>query len=226
MKRILSLLLSAVLMALPCAPLAGCSGSLIDTVLADLPVATDIAISVVSIASSGNASEAQQITSYAGKVSADLKLLESLITQYKDNLAGASSGALAQANAALNDVQTNLSAIMTAVGVSDPKTTAAVAAAVGSVKLILNDVALLIQNSAPKAVTARLFFGLGMPGVNFLGMASQPKTQPGAAVPQKPSGKTARQIAREYNQKVGTDFPKAKVNVPRLHLLGIPMPLK
>jgi hypothetical protein len=224
MKRILSILLSAVIMALPCAPLAGCSGSLLDTVLADLPIATDIAISVVTIASSGNAANVQQVTEYAGKVSADLKLLESLITQYKSNLAGAPPATIAQANAALNDVQSNLAAIMTAVGVNDPKVTAAVAAAVGSVKLILNDVALLIQNSAPKAVSAQLFFGLGMPGVDFLGIGSQAKIQPGAAGPQKPSGKTARQIAKDYNQKIAKDFPKAKVNIPRIHVLGIPMP--
>ena len=207
-----------------CLAQIGCSSNLIDTVLADLPIATDIAISVVNIVSPGNASYTAEVTEYAGKVGADLKLLESLIAQYKNDLAAAPGGVIGQINAALSDAQSNLAAILQAVGVSDPKVTAAVAAAVASVKLILNDAALLIQQSAPPAVSARLFFGMGLPGVDFMGIG---KTQPGAAVPHNPrgSGKSVRQIAREYNQKISKDFPKAKVNVPRLHVLGIPVPL-
>jgi hypothetical protein len=227
MKKVLSAVLAVVVSVVSCVPLSGCSGSLIDTVLADLPVATDIAISVVSIVSPGNAAGGagyvQQVTAYSGKASADLKLLESLITQYKSDLVAAPGSALAQMNAALNDCQANLASILQAVGVADPKVTAAVAAAVASVKLILSDVALLVQQNAPPAVTSQLFFGLGVPGVDF--MAVDAKTQPRAAAPHvHGSGKSARQIAREYNAKISADFPKARVKVAGWHFLGIPVP--
>jgi hypothetical protein len=200
---------------------------LLDTVLADLPVAADIAISIVNIVSlpSGNASAAE-VNDYAGKVAADLKLIESLIAQYKSNLAAAPGGVLARINAGLNDAQTNLTAILRAIGVSDAKVTAAVETAIASVKLILNDAALLIHNSAPEALTAQLFFGVGMPGVDFL--AAVPVSAEGGRThgpaPIQPSGKTARQIAKEYNQKISKDFPRAKVNVPKAHVLGVAMP--
>ncbi|HLJ26577.1 MAG TPA: hypothetical protein VKY85_07690 [Candidatus Angelobacter sp.] len=224
MKSFGSVLLSFLLIFGLCVPQVGCSGSLIDTVLADLPVATDIAISVVNIVSPGNAAYVQQVTEYAGKVSADLKLIESLVGQYKANLGAAPATALGQINASLSDAQTNLSAILTAVGVADPKVTAAVAAAIASVKLILLDVGLLIRNSAPAPVTAQLFFGVGMPGVDFLAVQTSGKHTEPAPV-QKPSGKSARQIAKEYNQKISKDFGKAKVNVPKMHVLGVPVPM-
>jgi hypothetical protein len=230
MKKVLSAVLAVVVSVVSCVPLSGCSGSLIDTVLADLPVATDIAISVVSIVSPGNAAGGagyvQQVTAYSGKASADLKLLESLITQYKSDLVAAPGSALAQMNAALNDCQANLASILQAVGVADPKVTAAVAAAVASVKLILSDVALLVQQNAPPAVTSQLFFGLGVPGVDFMAVDGKTgKTQPRAAAPHvHGSGKSARQIAREYNAKISADFPKARVKVAGWHFLGIPVP--
>ena len=236
MKKILSTLIVFVL----CFGQMGCSGSEIDTVLADLPIAAEIAMSMVGIVSAGAPQHVQEVTEYAGKVSADLKLLESLIGQYKDLVgkqpraaavpagaaavpAGVPAGVLAQMNAALNDAQANVTAILNTVGVGDPKVTAAVAAAVGSVKLILNDAALLIQANALPAVTAQLFFGVGMPKPDFI----MSRTQPGAAVPHntRGSGKSARQIAKEFNQKISKDFPKAKVNVPKVHVLGVSVPM-
>ena len=226
MKKCLSGILTILIVALPCVPLAGCGSSTIDIVLQDLPVAVDIATSVINIVSPGNVELTKEVTEYAGKASGDLKLIESLITQYKANLASAPAGTLGQINTALNDAQSNLSAILQAVGVSDARVTAAVAAAIGSVKLILNDVAILVQNSAPPAVTAKLFFGLGMPGVDFMGIVQDQKTPPRAAVPHvHGSEKTARQIAKEYNQKISKDFPNAKVNVPKMKVAGIPVPM-
>ncbi|HEY6251766.1 MAG TPA: hypothetical protein VI685_17550, partial [Candidatus Angelobacter sp.] len=120
--------------------------------------------------------------------------------------------------------------------------TAAVAAAIGSVKLILSDVAIVVKNSAPPAVTARLFFGVGVPGVDFMAVV-QDRGQvihgtPGPSagnLPQRafgreqkkqaPSGKSARQIAKEYNQKISKDFPNAKVNVPKMKVVGVPVPM-
>lgn len=263
MRKILSMLIIFTL----CFGQVGCSRSEIDTVLADLPIAAEIAISVVSIVSAGDTEHTQEVTEYAGRVSADLKLLESLITQYKSLLreqpgaplprpvqpqpasgtpaaavqaeaatlpaAAVPAPVLAQMNAALTDAQANLTAILNAVGVGEPKVTAAVAAAVGSVKLILNDAALLIQANAPPAVTAQLFFGAGIPGVDFMGMAPSPaqhaqqqhaQGEPAATV-QKASGKSARQVAKEFNQKISKDFPKAKVNVPKIHVMGVAVPM-
>ncbi|HEY6351986.1 MAG TPA: hypothetical protein VI636_21535 [Candidatus Angelobacter sp.] len=221
------------LVALPCIPLAGCGSSTIDTVLQDLPIAVDIAASVINIVSPGNAELTKEVTEYAGKVSGDLKLIESLISQYKANLATAPSGVLGQINTALNDAQNNLSAILQAVGVGDAKVTAAVAAAIGSVKLIISDVAIVVKNSAPPAITAKVFFGLGMPGVDFMAVVqpqgpsgSSPKAKPPRNdASSKPSGKSARQIAKEYNQKISKDFPNAKVNVPKMKVVGVPVPM-
>lgn len=229
MKKFLCGILTILLIALACIPLGGCGSSTIDTVLRDLPIAVDIATSVISIVSPGNAELTKEVTEYAGKVSGDLKLIENLISQYKSNLAATPDGVLGQIDAALNDAQNNLGAILQAVGTGDPKVTAAVAAAVDSVKLILSDVAILVKNSAPPAVTAKLFFGLGMPGVDFMGIVEPQgpsKSSPTAKTPRddastKPSGKSARQIAKEYNQKVSKDFPKVKVNVPKMKVVGI-----
>lgn len=208
MKKTLSSFLAVVLVAIPCIPLSGCSSNLIDTVVADLPIATDIAVSIVSIVSAGNAAYVQEVTGYAGKVSADLKLMESLIAQYKSNLGAAPGGTAAQINAALNDAQSNLAAILNAIGVTDPKVTAAVSAAVASVKLILNDATLLVQESAPPSVSAQLFFGVGMP-VGYPSKDVQKASKVQAQV-QKPSGKSARQVAKEYNQRLEQIFRKQR----------------
>ncbi len=199
MKRIFALIFIAGVCLL-----CGC-GNLLDTVLADLPIATDIAGNIVTIVAPSNAAYVKDVTAYSGKVAGDLKLIQSLVQQYKADLKSAPADALGKLNAALQDVQQNLSAILAAVGVSDPKVTAAVAAAVDSVKLILNDVALLVKNNAPAAVSAKLFFGV--PGMNLMAVdsAKQPKA----------SGKSARQIAKEFNQKVQKDFPKAQVQIPK-----------
>ena len=232
MKKCASGILTILLIALPCIPLAGCGSSVIDTVLEDLPIAVDIATSVINIVSPGNAELTKEVTEYAGKVSGDLKLIESLVSQYKTNLASAPAGVVGQINTALNDCQTNLGAILQAVGVSNPTVTAAVAAAIGSVKLILSDVAVLVKNSVPPAVSAKLFFGVGVPGVDFMAMQPQGPSQssPNAKTTRddasnKTSGKSARQIAKEYNQKISKDFPKAKVNVPKMKVVGIPVPM-
>ena len=107
MKKCLSGILTILLIALPCIPLAGCGSSVIDTVLEDLPIAVDIAASVINIVSPGDAELTKEVTEYAGKVSGDLKLIESLIGQYKADLAKAPAGVVRQINAALNDCQTN-----------------------------------------------------------------------------------------------------------------------
>jgi hypothetical protein len=227
LKSLLSAILSVLLTMTPVLGMTGCSASLLDTVLNDLPVAADIAISIVGIASHGNGAFVSQAMQYSGKVCADLKLIESLVTQYKADLAGAPSGVTGQINAALSDAQSNLAAILQAVGVNNPETVAAVASAVGSVKLILSDVGLVIRNSVPKALSAQLFFGVGVPGVDFMAMVpvdGDGQKTAGPSAIQKPSGKTARQIAREYNQKVGKDFPKATVKMPKAHVLGVPLP--
>lgn len=173
MKKSLCGILTILIVALPCIPLSGCGSSTIDIVLQDLPIAVDIATSVINIVSPGNVELTKEVTEYAGKVAGDLKLIESLISQYKANLAAAPDGVLGQVNAALNDAQSNLSAILQAVGVSDAKVTAAVAAGIGSVKLILGDVAVLVKNSAPPAVTAKLFFGFSVPGVDFMAVQTR-----------------------------------------------------
>lgn len=226
MKKFLCGILTILIVALPCIPLSGCGSSTIDIVLQDLPIAVDIATSVINIVSPGNAELTKEVTEYAGKVAGDLKLIESLISQYKANLAAAPDGVLGQVNAALNDAQNNLSAILQAVGVSDAKVTAAVATGIGSVKLILGDVAILVKNSAPPAVTAKLFFGLGVPGVDFMAVQTRQQTIGNRQQKtQAPSGKSARQIAKEYNQKISKDFPKAKVNVPKMKVVGISVPM-
>jgi|SRR5579862_2091449 len=227
MKKSLCEILVVLMIALPCVPLAGCSSSAIDVVLQDLPIAVDIAASVINIVSPGNAELTKEVTEYAGKVSGDLKLIESLVSQYKANLGAAPAGVLGQINAALNDAHGNLGAVLQAVGVNDAKVTAAVAAAIGSVRLILSDVAIVVKNSAPPAVTAKLFFGLGMPGVDFMaiGQARGQGTEDRVQKKQGPSGKTARQIAKEYNQKISKDFPNAKVNVPKMKVAGVAVPM-
>ncbi len=221
-KAGLLLLLCLGLVAVPLG-VTGCSASDVDTVISDLPIAVDIATSVVAIV---DPSAAGAIES-SGKAAAGIKLVEKLVQDFKAN----PSGNLAdQINAALQDVQQNLSAILNEVGVKNPSVTAAVAAAVGSVKLILNDVAILVKNHAPPAVTARLFFGVGMPGVNFLAIVptdqdAKQVASGSSAAQVKASGKSARQIAQEYNQKVSKDFPRAKVNVPGKRILKVKVPL-
>ncbi|HLJ88823.1 MAG TPA: hypothetical protein VKZ53_18535 [Candidatus Angelobacter sp.] len=230
MKKSISVLMAFLLVSTLCIPVAGCSGLTADAVLTDLPIATDIALSVVTIVGPSNEAYVAAVKEYSGKVAADLRLMKTLVDQYKASLVAAPSGTLTQINTALVDAQTNLTAILQAVGVSNPRTTAAVAAAVASVKLILGDVALLVKRSSPEALNAQVFFGIGMPGADFLAMVpvdgNGRSAKPGSEQAKlKPSGRSARQIAREYNQKIGKDFPAARVDVPKMKVMGIAIPL-
>ena len=139
--------------------LAGCSTSWISTVLADLPVITQVALNIASIvaAAQGKGQTSPTVTSevqsIANQVQSDLTLIQSLIANYKSATAAQQPGIVQRISAALGDVQTNLNAILTAVHVNDAALQATITAAVGVAVTTVAAIASLLP-AVPGAVRA------------------------------------------------------------------------
>ncbi|MFZ0640648.1 MAG: hypothetical protein WA020_08395 [Candidatus Acidiferrales bacterium] len=138
--------------------LAGCSVSWINTALADLPVITQVALNIASIVSAADGSQvspavATQVQSISNQVKSDLTLVQSLITSYQSATAAEQPGIVQKISAALSDVQTNLTAILTAVHVNDAALQATIVAAVGVAVTTVASIASLLP-AAPGTVRA------------------------------------------------------------------------
>lgn len=135
---------------------AGCSQ--LDTVIFDLPVATDIALSAVNIyevveGAPQPAVEAQ-IKKYSGELATDLHLLQAVLLDIKAN---GNATAYQKADAVLAAAQGHLSDLLKASHVTNPRTQAAIGAVINLVQAILDNVVKLLpqQNAhlAPFAAT-------------------------------------------------------------------------
>lgn len=137
--------------------LVGCSQ--LDTVISDIPVATDIALSAVNIyevveGTPQPAVEAQ-IKEYSGELATDLNLLQAVLKEIK---ASPTNTAYQKADAVLAAAEGHLSALLTAAHVSNPRTQAAIGAVINLVQGVLDNVAKLLpqQNAQLAPFAAKL----------------------------------------------------------------------
>lgn len=189
-KGVLSVLLCFALVM----PMTGCTSlSALDTVIADLPVATDIALSAVNIYVAFDGGKNENITAeiqeYSGEVSSDLKLLQALLQEYK---ASPSDSLLQRADAAVGAAQNHLTVLLAAFHVTDARTQAAAAAAVSLVRAVLADAAKLVpagkSGMTPQAVSIAQ----------------------GPVETQKP-----KSLAKKFNTRMQTLGFRVQVSVPR-----------
>ena len=147
-KAALALVLSVSLLA------TGCTAQWISVALADLPVLTQMALNVATLAvtlQSGkqvNPAEAAAIQNISAEASKDLNLLQTLYNQYKAN---PSVTTLQQIEAVLTTTNTNLPALLAAAHISDPTLSARITAAVNLILATVQSFAALIPRSSPSA---------------------------------------------------------------------------
>lgn len=201
----------------------GCSASQAAADIADLeskiPQAAELALAVLSLTD-------PQLVPLIQPFSVELKkaadTVQDLLKQC--SAAGCSASSLAGINAAVQVGVTNINNIVALVGVKSPEYLGKVQAWAGIVGLIFNDAAAFAaSHGTPAAVAAlpNLFFG-GFPGINLIAYDGS-KLPPIKANTVQKSGLSARQLAKHYNALMKNN-PKAQIKVPRMHVMGIPVP--
>lgn len=166
----------------------------------------------------------------AAVIASDGKLLESLITGF--NPASPNPTTLQKINAVWADIQNNLQAIVTAVGVKDATSAGYVNFFAGFVQELAVNIVALVK-SGQTTTTAMLernlpaVFGFHLAGVDMVAFEREISSDPAAPAPSTTTpGKphfSARDVAKHWN-KLCAAQPKAKIPVPRAHFLGIPVP--
>src|SRR5579885_999297 len=160
----LGILMSCLAMAPVAAPAAlavvagsGCNAAQVQadirTVLNDLPTAINIAEAIATIISGAgvsNTNTVTEITNWGGQIAEDLKLSQSLLTQYQSGLASAPAGIISEFDTAIATINSNLTAILNATHVYDLTTQRAV-----SVWITGIDGVLLGLESQQHAIDAR-----------------------------------------------------------------------
>jgi hypothetical protein len=141
--------------------LAGCSASWISAALADLPVITQVALNIASIVAAADGGQvspaaAAQVQSIANQVKSDLTLVQNLITSYQSATAAERPSILQKIGAALSDVQTDLSAILTAVHVDNAALQATIVAAVGVAVSTIASIDSLLPSSATQTAAPKM----------------------------------------------------------------------
>lgn len=126
-----------------------------EIVAALIPAATNI-LSLVAALKGGSISttDAAMIQSAGTQANTDLQLVATLITSYDAADATAKPGILSQIQAALSSASTNLSAILPALHVTDPKTVAKITAIVGLVQTEIQSLVAIIPIVNPTASAA------------------------------------------------------------------------
>jgi hypothetical protein len=206
--------------------LGGCNATQVEAdiqkVIALLPTAVQIAGSILNIVAAAEGSAGPSagllatVKAASGQVQSDLTLANSLVAQYQTDLASAPAGVIGQIDAAVADVQQNITAILGAVHVANPTIVAAVNSAVASIQTVILALIAILPATVAAASLPKLNASLKTAGI-----------QPGSAKPAVPS---AHAYAKAFNADANVDaaqrtYPKAriKVPVPHVRVLGIPM---
>lgn len=129
--------------------LVGCTSSWVAQAIAItdalLPAVTNIVALVAALqGQTVNPQDVALIQNVAQQAGADLQLVGQLLNQYNASPAAAQPGIVQKIVAALNDAQTNLGGIMTAVHITDAATQAKVAAVIGVVLSEVQAIAALL----------------------------------------------------------------------------------
>jgi hypothetical protein len=153
-KVVLTLVLSISLLA------TGCTAQWISVALADLPVLTQMALNIATLAvtlQSGkqlNPADAAAIQNISAEASKDLNLLQSLYNEYKAN---PNITTLQKINGVISMTSTNLPALLAAAHISDPLLAARITAGVNLILATVQSFAALIPQTAP--VTSQTIAG-------------------------------------------------------------------
>lgn len=179
--------------------------------LNDLPTAINIAEAIATIISGAgvsNTNTVTEITNWGGQIAEDLKLSQSLLTQYQSGLASAPAGIISELDNAIATINSNLTAILNATHVYDLTTQRAVSVWITGIDGVL----LGLESLVPASVVNKF-------PASAKALSARGRTL-GAIKATVPS---PRHLAKSYNAGVEKNFPAATVSVPRLHLLGIPV---
>jgi hypothetical protein len=136
----------------------GCSAQWINIALQDLPVLTQMALNIATLASAfsrqQNTADLAVIQNISSQASRDLNLLLTLYNEYKAN---PNATSLAKIQDAINAINQHLPALLEAAHISNPLLTARVTAAVNLILVTVNNFAALIPAKQP--VKARKLVG-------------------------------------------------------------------
>jgi len=130
----------------------GCSSQWINIALQDLPVLTQMALNIATLAAtlaSGNqvsTADVAVIQNISAQASRDLNLLQTLYNGYKAN---PNSGTRQKIQNVISDLNQNLPALLEAAHISSATLTARVTAAVNLILTTVNSFASLIPQSTP-----------------------------------------------------------------------------
>lgn len=125
----------------------GCSSQWIKVALQDLPVLTQMALNVATLAAGftssqqANAADAAVVQNISAQASRDLNLLQSLYSDYKMS---PNSSTLQQIQNAIGDLNQNLPALLESAHISNPALTTRVTAAVNLILTTVNSFAALM----------------------------------------------------------------------------------
>ena len=209
-RQVVSCLLIPVVAVLPLMTTGCTPANDVQKVIDSLPVAADIAESVIAIyaafdPSGANPALAQQVTTVTGQVASDLKLLQQLMQQYKADPNSNSASLITRIDAAVADVRSNLTSLLDAFHVTNAGTVAAVIVAVTAVEAVLVDLSSLLTTAqAPNAP-------------HVADLAKSKGIVIGAALPagQHRNIRSAKEVAQDYNSKLPPELQKTvKVRVP------------
>jgi hypothetical protein len=149
LKALLAVVLAATIVT------TGCSGQWINLALQDLPVLTQMALNIATLAStlasgqqasSGDVAVIQNISAQASR---DLSLLQSLYSEYKVN---PTATTLAKIQNVISDVDQSLPGLLQSAHISNPTLSARITAAVNLILTTINSFAALIpQTTSPTA---------------------------------------------------------------------------
>ncbi len=147
-------MMKAVLAVVLCISMAatGCTAQWISVALADLPVLTQMALNIATLAvtlQSGkqlNPADAAAIQSISAEAGKDLNLLQTLYDQYKAN---PSTTTLQEISGVIATANTNLPGLLAAAHISDPVLAARITAGVSLILATVQSFAALIPQTAP-----------------------------------------------------------------------------
>lgn len=126
-----------------------CSSQWITSALQDLPVLTQMALNIATLASTfsrqQNTVDLATIQNISAQASRDLNLLLTLYNEYKAN---PNATALGKIQAAVNAINQHLPALLESAQIANPLLTARVTAAVSLILATVNNFAALIPSSA------------------------------------------------------------------------------
>lgn len=213
LMSLLSGLMCLLLVVAPMVSMTGCTQDqlvqVIDTLDSQIPQIAQMATGLTLLMAPEYATLVGPI---AAAIAHDGKLLEALVAGYKP---GVANPTLAQKiNALWLDIQTNLQAMVSAVGVKNATTTGIVMGFGGLIGVIATNIVNLVKLLQP--ATSAQALQQSIPGVVAVAQSAQ------QANPSTPH-MTARDIAKHWN-KLCSGQSSAKIPVPKAHFLGVPVP--